>query len=185
MLLEDLIFTLIRYFFDLTSFYRLGQKYKNILVHILVKLKTLKSPFEFNWPLVTEGGRPALLYTSQVYSSLSSSASFLETHCFWLPHGKSCQNWSRSLHSTNTWQTGKLLMTRNAKLISSKQDYLHMVDGLHCPALPSPARVAGVNFSMYIILQAFAFRVAAHCNEFAQIGIICTYCFSPCMYCEF
>ena len=119
--MENFILTLLRYFFDLTSFYRLGQKYKNILVHILVKLKTLKSPFEINWPLVTEGGRP------QVYSPLSSSASFLETHCFWLPHGKSCQNWSRTLHSTNTWQTGKLLMTRNAKLISSKQDYLHMV----------------------------------------------------------
>ena len=44
--------TLLHYFFDLTSFYRLGQKYKNIFVHFLVQMKTLKSPFEINWPLV-------------------------------------------------------------------------------------------------------------------------------------
>ena len=45
--------TLLHYFFDLTSFYRLGQKYKNIFVRFLVQMKTLKSPFEINWPLVT------------------------------------------------------------------------------------------------------------------------------------
>ena len=38
-------------FFYLTSFYRLGQKYKNIFVHFLVQMKTLKSPFEIHWPL--------------------------------------------------------------------------------------------------------------------------------------
>ena len=32
--------------------YRLGQKYKNIFVPFLVQMKTLKSPFEINWPLV-------------------------------------------------------------------------------------------------------------------------------------
>ena len=29
-----------------------GQKYKNIFVHFLEQMKTLKSPFEINWPLV-------------------------------------------------------------------------------------------------------------------------------------
>lgn len=38
---------------------------------------------------------------------------------------KSCQNWSRSLHSTNTWHTDKLLMTWNAELIS--WTYLHIL----------------------------------------------------------
>ena len=42
---------LLHYFFDLTSFYRLGQKYKNIFVRFLVQMKTLKNPFEINWPL--------------------------------------------------------------------------------------------------------------------------------------
>ena len=49
--MEDFILTLLHYFFDLTPFYRLGQKYKNIFVHLLVQMKTLKSPFEINWPL--------------------------------------------------------------------------------------------------------------------------------------
>ena len=44
--------TLLHYCFDLTSSYRLGQKYKNIYVRFLVQMKTLKSPFEINWPLV-------------------------------------------------------------------------------------------------------------------------------------
>ena len=43
--------TLLHYFFDLTSFYRLGQKYKTIFVRFLVQMKTLKNPFEINWPL--------------------------------------------------------------------------------------------------------------------------------------
>ena len=30
----------------------LGQKNKNIFVRFLVQMKTLKSPFEINWPLV-------------------------------------------------------------------------------------------------------------------------------------
>ena len=32
-------------------FWWLGKKYKNIFVQILVQMKTLKSPFEINWPL--------------------------------------------------------------------------------------------------------------------------------------
>ena len=44
--------TLLHYFFDLTSFYRLGQKYKNIFVCFLVQMKTLKFAFEINWPLL-------------------------------------------------------------------------------------------------------------------------------------
>ena len=44
--------TLLHYFFDFTSFYRLGQKYKNIFVRFLVQMKTFKSPFEINLPLV-------------------------------------------------------------------------------------------------------------------------------------
>jgi hypothetical protein len=43
--------TLLHYFVYLTSVYRLGQKYENIFVHFLVQMKTLKSPFEINWPL--------------------------------------------------------------------------------------------------------------------------------------
>ena len=42
--------TLLNYFFDLTSIYRLEQKYKNIFICFLVEIKTLKSPFEINWP---------------------------------------------------------------------------------------------------------------------------------------
>ena len=37
--------------FDLTSFYRLGQKYKNNFVPFLVQMKTLKFAFEIQWPL--------------------------------------------------------------------------------------------------------------------------------------
>ena len=43
--------TLLHYIFDLTSFYRLGKKYKNSFVPFLVQIKTFKSPFEINWPL--------------------------------------------------------------------------------------------------------------------------------------
>ena len=46
--------TLLHYLFDLTSFYRLGQKYKNVFVRFLVQMKTLKSPFEINWPLTLQ-----------------------------------------------------------------------------------------------------------------------------------
>ena len=41
-------FDSITLFFDSTSFYRLGQKYKNIFVYFLVQMKPLKSPFEIN-----------------------------------------------------------------------------------------------------------------------------------------
>ena len=41
--LEDFILTLLHHFFDLTSFYRLRQEYKNIFVSFLVQMKTLKS----------------------------------------------------------------------------------------------------------------------------------------------
>ena len=34
--------TLLHYFFDLTSVYKLGQKYKNVFVRFLVQMKTLK-----------------------------------------------------------------------------------------------------------------------------------------------
>ena len=47
-----MILTLLHYFFDLTSFYRLRQKYKNIFVRFLVQMKTLKFAFEIYWPLV-------------------------------------------------------------------------------------------------------------------------------------
>ena len=50
--MEDFILTLLHYFFDLTSFYRLGQKYKNIFIHFLVQMKTLKFAFEIYWPLI-------------------------------------------------------------------------------------------------------------------------------------
>ena len=50
--MEDFILTLLHYFFDLTSFYRLGQKYKNIFIRFLVQMKTLKFAFEIYWPLV-------------------------------------------------------------------------------------------------------------------------------------
>ena len=46
------ILTLLPYFFDMTSFYRLGQKYKNIYVRFLVQMKTLKFAFKIYWPLV-------------------------------------------------------------------------------------------------------------------------------------
>jgi hypothetical protein len=39
------------YIFDVTSFLRLGQKYKNIFVHLLVQVKTLIFAFEIYWPL--------------------------------------------------------------------------------------------------------------------------------------
>ena len=39
-------------FFDLTYFREVGQKYKNIFVRFLVQIKTSKSYFEINWPLV-------------------------------------------------------------------------------------------------------------------------------------
>ena len=39
------------HFFDLTSFNRLGQKYKNIYVRFLVQMKTLKFAFIIYWPL--------------------------------------------------------------------------------------------------------------------------------------
>ena len=45
------VFLLLHFFFDLTSFYRQGQKYNNIFVHFLVQMKTWKSPFEINWRL--------------------------------------------------------------------------------------------------------------------------------------
>ena len=48
--LEDFNLTLLHYFFDLSSFYRLGQKYKNIFVCFLIQMKTLKSSFKFLWP---------------------------------------------------------------------------------------------------------------------------------------
>ena len=48
--------TLLHYFFDLTSFLRLGQKYKNIFVWFFVQMKTLKFAFKIYWPLV---GRPS------------------------------------------------------------------------------------------------------------------------------
>ena len=39
--IEDFILTLLlHHFFDLTSFYRLGQKYKDIFIHFLVQMKT-------------------------------------------------------------------------------------------------------------------------------------------------
>ena len=44
--------TRLHYFFDLTSFYRLGQKYKNIFVHFFVQMKTFKFAFEIYWPLI-------------------------------------------------------------------------------------------------------------------------------------
>ena len=50
--MENFILTLLHYLFDLTSFYRLGQQYKNIFVHFLVQMKILKSLFEINLPLM-------------------------------------------------------------------------------------------------------------------------------------
>ena len=44
--LKDFILTLLHYFFDMTFFYRLGQKYKNIFGRFLVH-----SPFESICPL--------------------------------------------------------------------------------------------------------------------------------------
>ena len=41
----------------MTSFYRQGQKYKNMFVHFLLQMKTLKSPFEINSPLTTKCGK--------------------------------------------------------------------------------------------------------------------------------
>jgi hypothetical protein len=29
----------------------LGQEYKQVLIHFLVQMKTLKNPYEINWPL--------------------------------------------------------------------------------------------------------------------------------------
>ena len=46
---------LLHYFFDLTSFYRLGQKYRNIFVLFLVQMKTLKFAFEIYWPVTQTG----------------------------------------------------------------------------------------------------------------------------------
>ena len=43
--------TLLHYFFNLITFYRLGQKYENIFVRFLEQMKTLNRPFEINWPL--------------------------------------------------------------------------------------------------------------------------------------
>ena len=37
-LLEDFILTLLHYILDLTSFYKLGQKYKDIFLHFLVQM---------------------------------------------------------------------------------------------------------------------------------------------------
>ena len=50
--MEYFILTLLDYFFDLTSFYRLGQKYKNIFIRFLVQMKTLKFAYEIYWPLL-------------------------------------------------------------------------------------------------------------------------------------
>ena len=36
------------------SFYRTGQKYKNIFIHFLAQMKTLKFAFEIYWPLHKE-----------------------------------------------------------------------------------------------------------------------------------
>ena len=52
--LENFVLTLLHYLFDLTSFYRLGQKYKSIFVHFLAQMKSLKFAFKINWPLVAE-----------------------------------------------------------------------------------------------------------------------------------
>ena len=52
--MEDFILTLLQYFFDLTSLYRQGQKYENIFSIFLVQMKTLKSSFDINWPLVAK-----------------------------------------------------------------------------------------------------------------------------------
>ena len=41
-------------FFDLTHFWELGQKYKNIFVQIFVQMKTSKFAFEINWPLESD-----------------------------------------------------------------------------------------------------------------------------------
>ena len=40
------------HFFDLTHFYRLGQKSKKYFVRFLVQMRTRKFAFEINWPLV-------------------------------------------------------------------------------------------------------------------------------------
>ena len=49
--MEDFILTLLHYFFNLITFYRLGQKYENIFVRFLEQIKTLNRPFVINWPL--------------------------------------------------------------------------------------------------------------------------------------
>ena len=82
--------TFLHYFFDLTSFYRLGQKYKNILVHFLVQMKTLKIPFEINWPLTMshQGQRKR---KGSIWVSLDPiTISFLEWH--WIN-----QLWGRTI----------------------------------------------------------------------------------------
>ena len=51
-----------KYWYKVTLFFliwpffqRLGQKYKNIYVRFVLQMKTLKSPFEINWPLEASG----------------------------------------------------------------------------------------------------------------------------------
>ena len=46
-----ILFWLLHYFFDLTSVYKLEQKYKNISVRFSVQIKTLIFAFEIYWPL--------------------------------------------------------------------------------------------------------------------------------------
>ena len=44
--------TLLHYFLDVTSLYTLEQKFKNIFVHLLAQIKTLRFAFEIYRPLV-------------------------------------------------------------------------------------------------------------------------------------
>ena len=55
----------------MTSFYRLGQKYKNIVVRFFVQIKTLKFAFEIYWPLGQEQLIMLLKNSKQSHTYLS------------------------------------------------------------------------------------------------------------------
>ena len=52
MIIYHLKYNNLHFFFYLTHFRKLGQKYKYIFVQFLVQMKTSKFAFEINWPLL-------------------------------------------------------------------------------------------------------------------------------------
>ena len=103
-------------FFDLTSFYRLGQKYENIFVRFLVQMKTLKSLFEINWPMGKIYPYPLAEYLLNIKSKE------IKMIIFELPFKiKIYALWGKSVNVSNDW----VMFATHSLIFFTKSRYTH------------------------------------------------------------